>query len=59
MKLVVIMFFVQKVTLQEQKGFIYEKQQICADFVLKLKPWGKMTLWGLKLQLKAVSLLNW
>lgn len=46
MKLVVIMFFVQEVTLQEQDDFIYEKPLICADFMLKSKPWVKMTLRG-------------
>ncbi|CAO2592763.1 hypothetical protein LEMLEM_LOCUS6930 [Lemmus lemmus] len=45
-KLVAIMFFVQEVTLQEQNDFIYEKPLICADFMLKSKPWGKMTLRG-------------
>lgn len=38
------MFFVQEVTLQEQNDFIYEKPLICADFMLKLKPWGKWRL---------------
>lgn len=38
------MFFVQEVTLQEQNDFIYEKPLICADFMLKLKPWGNWRL---------------
>lgn len=62
MKLVVIMYFVQEVTLQEQNDFIYEKQLICAYFMLKLKPLGKMILKGLKLQLEggeSSQLVTW